>query len=985
MEEMTGDHPRPVRFREPRQERIHRRLLLIGPGPAAFYRDACRLLGEKSPVESTTHLVAHLLRDIESAIRDVLIPHDYTPPSEKQGRFKAGIDAILQTYGIAENDAVAIAWRGLPDRDDERWLGRLAHRSALAGPRQLDQDFRKFCGEVEGILDVVLERFEEQFTASFRVLEALIAKTTPTREDAKVLRGKVPNNLVSLDYFFGKVEVGGWLEILASEGFFQRPPAPVREEEKGGIRFPPWPESRYLVRMAAKPELQSRVVEIAVAIPETVNINAHDDLMGIALVVPAGLGAKLVPRLKAAMRLPYQLRLIHRVGALVSRLSQGGEESAAAELTEAFLTILPDPDVREVTVGGETVRTPPHPRTPFDEWVLGEFLKNNLPDLVNAAGVAALRVVCKALDDAVRLSRSRPDDEGPDDYSTIWHPAFDQDRGVGHHDLKSTLAAAVCDAAEALIQREPASVSEVIGILETQQWKVFHRMALHVLTTASDSALPLIEARLGEREKFEDRRLRREYMLLAQAAFPKLSPGLQETMLGWIEEGPDLDGYKRMRTQMEGKAPSPEEVAEYADRWRLEYWRALRDALPFRRRARYQERVTKYGEPEARDFLAFRLQAGWHGPRSPITGAELRQMAVTDIISRLKTWDPPAEFLGPSPEGLSRELSGAVEEDPLRFAQEAQKFQEVEPTYVRGLISGLRDAVNKERKFEWMPVLKLCQWVLEQPPDPGDRGSPFERDRGWGWTRMAIADLLGDAFAGPARVPFDLRQEVWNVLLPLTDDPDPLPKEETEEAQQEPEFVSLNTTRGKAMHALMRFALWVKEHLDKVSQGSADWKAVLDDMSEVREVLEAHLDPAQDPSLAIRSVYGQWLPSLVYLDRTWVKANLVRIFPTEEASARFRDAAWNTYVIFSHVNENIADLLIGEYGRAAERVANMGKVRRDPADPADHLAEHLLVLYWRGKIERDGPELTQFFCTCARQSVWTCDVVCWADLSEGRG
>jgi hypothetical protein len=39
----------------------------------------------------------------------------------------------------------------------------------------------------------------------------------------------------------------------------------------------------------------------------------------------------------------------------------------------------------------------------------------------------------------------------------------------------------------------------------------------------------------------------------------------------------------------------------------------------------------------------------------------------------------------------------------------------------------------------------------------------------------------------------------------------------------------------------------------------------------------------------------------------------------------------------------------------------MGKVRRDPADPADHLAEHLLVLYWRGKIERDGPELTQFF------------------------
>jgi hypothetical protein len=181
------------------------------------------------------------------------------------------------------------------------------------------------------------------------------------------------------------------------------------------------------------------------------------------------------------------------------------------------------------------------------------------------------------------------------------------------------------------------------------------------------------------------------------------------------------------------------------------------------------------------------------------------------------------------------------------------------------------------------------------------------------------------------------------------------------DAQQEPEFVSINSTRGKAMHALMRYAIWVKDHLDKTSEGSAHRRVVLDDMPEVRDVLEAHLDPAQDPSLAIRSVYGQWLPSLVYLDRGWVKTNLVRIFPTEEVSTRFRDAAWNTYVIFSQVYDNVADLLIGEYGRAAERIANMGKVRRDPADPADHLAKHLMVLYWRGKIERDGPELNQFF------------------------
>ena len=39
---------------------------------------------------------------------------------------------------------------------------------------------------------------------------------------------------------------------------------------------------------------------------------------------------------------------------------------------------------------------------------------------------------------------------------------------------------------------------------------------------------------------------------------------------------------------------------------------------------------------------------------------------------------------------------------------------------------------------------------------------------------------------------------------------------------------------------------------------------------EVRFVLENHLDLAKDSSLAIRAVYGQWLPWLIFLDREWL-------------------------------------------------------------------------------------------------------------------
>src|SRR5215472_5442684 len=58
----------------PRQESIARRLRQLGEGPAAFFIDACELLAEQPPRRTVTHLVAHLLREVESAVRWVLDP-----------------------------------------------------------------------------------------------------------------------------------------------------------------------------------------------------------------------------------------------------------------------------------------------------------------------------------------------------------------------------------------------------------------------------------------------------------------------------------------------------------------------------------------------------------------------------------------------------------------------------------------------------------------------------------------------------------------------------------------------------------------------------------------------------------------------------------------------------------------------------------------------------------------------------------------------
>ena len=87
------------------------------------------------------------------------------------------------------------------------------------------------------------------------------------QETVRLIRASAAN----LDYFFSHLDAS-WLPFLLDEGFFQNPTPPETGTTKEGqtwIRFPNWPESQYLARIAA--EAPERVVEAIELIPETAN------------------------------------------------------------------------------------------------------------------------------------------------------------------------------------------------------------------------------------------------------------------------------------------------------------------------------------------------------------------------------------------------------------------------------------------------------------------------------------------------------------------------------------------------------------------------------------------------------------------------------------------------------------------------------------------------------------------------------------------
>ena len=400
--------------------------------------------------------------------------------------------------------------------------------------------------------------------------------------------------------------------------------------------------------------------------------------------------------------------------------------------------------------------------------------------------------------------------------------------------------------------------------------------------------------------------------------------------------------------------PNPEDEAAYAERWKRDWLSIVADHLTGDEADEYGELVEKHGEADNPDLLV-RIES-WRGPETPTTAEAMSEMSVGAVIEYLASWEPDDDTgwgFGPSMEGLGRTFEAVVSDRAAEFAAAANRIRSLDPTYVRSFLSGLEAAVKADASVPWDQPIRLIASVLEHPFEAEDDTLDRERDPGWSWTRGQAASLIQEGVADrDNRIPFELRRAVWSVLEPLTRDPRPTPAEEATAAgysSMDPYTLSINMNRSKAMHAVMAYALWCRREL---GARDADTSAGFELIPEVRTVLEEHLNPDSEPSLAVRAVYGKWLPWLILLDERWATDNISRILPPAPALTVLRDAAWNAYIGWCPPFNDAYDALQHEYEAAVERVPSEGTVDFTGNERADaKLGEHLVTLHWRGCLQ----------------------------------
>ena len=465
----------------PKQSDIHQNLAAIGPEIAAYYLDGIQILQHEGLI-TTASLLAHVAREIDGGLRDILSSGEAKEHIQKQltkeileklGNYdelkdrKGHIASILAALGI-DDVIVSLSTDETRINFAIRWINvstqfhRFAHRHGAWRVPRAREEFEDLWNDFEGILSNLVGSFLNLLSQ----LDRICAYKEPTEE----IRMTLPNLLGSEErraYFFRKLGFPTWLKPLKEDGWFDpdQNPMPQESPDQSGYYYSPrWHALEYVVKVSTHPECPIDIlVDIVNAITdeskERVD-NGRTDLDTIKIIGTLPVN-RIIPQhisfMGAALKSIQKYGLMDQeIGqTILPKLLNGGKQELTLELLAIMLEI-------------RSVDRRIHPI--MDEHWLEYALKKHGQAISNLCGV---EVVLIALAQIRALAA-----EDSSVFNFI-HPA--------ESDLSRLSRADYCELIVSFISSilqsaEPMSITETIQSLLKEPHVIIRRIAVKTIT-----------------------------------------------------------------------------------------------------------------------------------------------------------------------------------------------------------------------------------------------------------------------------------------------------------------------------------------------------------------------------------------------------------------------------------------------------------------------------------------------------------------------
>ena len=336
----SAPRPEPFALTDPRQRRIYDLLhRLVGEGASALFFDTCLLFSGSQNFRAPAHIAGHLMRELESALRDAMwfftaLPRP--PRDSKSGAHAQSIKAVVDAVFEPE-DRPHIAEMWVRAFTEESQLHSIAHRDALRAPRSFESARIAWVNMVL-LLDTVLPKYEAAYRKAIDQVDGLLAKATPNGTDVERVMTHLPPSSAAYARFFHELRSAGWFRPLRDAGAFETPPGLVRVPDSDQLGSARWPPANYLRAIASDRTVQAEIAAVVEAWPPVTNVYVAWAVLDIAAALDPPLAARLAPRCAQVISAGIVGHLEDLIQRLILNLTDGGEVEAALVLLGAVVT-----------------------------------------------------------------------------------------------------------------------------------------------------------------------------------------------------------------------------------------------------------------------------------------------------------------------------------------------------------------------------------------------------------------------------------------------------------------------------------------------------------------------------------------------------------------------------------------------------------------------------------------------------------------------
>ena len=872
----------------PRQQKIYRNLKDIGPEIAAFYRDGVKMLRSDN-FETAPYLLAHITREIDGGLRDILSSKEDKAKIQKQltkevlakigdyntlKEYKGHIASILAALRIDDVDVLSN-----PDdvniRFAVRWievapkLVDFVHRHGPWKPPRSRETFEHLWYDFEEILADLVGNYLNLLNR----LDRILAYKAPTPGIIATL----PNLLESdarRAYFFKELKYPTWLKPLRDAGWFdpEKNPLPYEDSDNPGYyRTPVCYALEYVETIANHPETP---IDLLVDIVNTIVGYANGTGKGIK-------NYRTNQRLLQIIgRLP-----INRIGrkhiTFMDTILKSSGEWVSMEIGETILPKLLREGKKELTLDllkvmfdAKVVNGWIHPV--MEKYWLKEAIKKEEQAIAELCGIETIQIARKQIQTLVN--------KGTHSFDLIERIEVEPSYGRRQR-YAELLVSFTC---RLFHLASPDSIEEIVksllkeGIAAEHNYQdrkgsptVFGRIALNVITHHYDDLKGLFWE--WEGNPLEEYELKPQLYQLIQIHCRKFDEGEIEQILHWIESH---------QYYIVLLAKNDEEHTKIAALYKREWLTALLDTgnekviTAYRR---YEQiNPVKIESPG----LSYSIKVGYE-EISMMTVAELSEMSNAEIAQYLNDFQEKQYWADSTPHRLLEALRECVEMNPQRFTDDLQPLRGLRYQYRHSILSGLLNAWRDKRKFDWSALFEFIHQILSSEQFWTEC---FEEPHNYrNWILFTTADLVSEGTRDDKHA-FDpqLLPAAEKILIVFVEHTEP-----SVSTLKDLRFDVLNSLRGRVFSAMVDYALRYAR-INNAEQGIRWPRAIREDFTN-------RLDKSVESSFEFSFILGGSLPYLLYLDEEWVVDNIDRIFP--QGDEFHWQAAFSGYLFCPRISE----------------------------------------------------------------------------------